>query len=71
VLAIRVIVFVLSIACIVRAPLSAGSNSSGFSDGTFVAFSETVLSLLLPGFLVSCLPAIYGAFSQRGAARRA
>lgn len=42
-----------------------GSNISGIPGGTIVAFSETVLSLLLAAILVSYLPAIYGAFSQR------
>lgn len=42
-----------------------GSNISGIPGGTVVAFSETVLSLLLAAILVSYLPAIYSAFSQR------
>jgi hypothetical protein len=42
-----------------------GSNISGLPGGTIVAFSETVISLLLAAILVSFLPAIYGAFSQR------
>jgi hypothetical protein len=42
-----------------------GSNISGLPEGTVVAFSETVLSLLLAAILVSYLPAIYSAFSQR------
>lgn len=45
-----------------------GSDVSGIPAGTLVAFSETVLSLLLAAILVSYLPAIYGAFSQREAA---
>jgi hypothetical protein len=45
--------------------LNLGSNISGIPGGTFVAFSETVLSLLLAAILVSYLPAIYSAFSQR------
>lgn len=42
-----------------------GSNISGIPAGTVVGFSETVLSLLLAAILVSYLPAIYSAFSQR------
>jgi hypothetical protein len=42
-----------------------GSDIHGIPGGTIVAFSETVLSLLLAAILVSYLPAIYGAFSQR------
>src|SRR5437868_11957429 len=42
-----------------------GSDISRIPDGTFVAFSETVFSLLLAAILVSYLPAIYSAFSQR------
>lgn len=42
-----------------------GSNITGIEDGTVVGFSETVLSLLLAAILVSYLPAIYSAFSQR------
>lgn len=45
-----------------------GSDVSGIPGGTVVAFSETVLSLLLAAILVSYLPAIYSAFSQREAA---
>ncbi len=42
-----------------------GSNVSSIPGGTILGFSETVLSLLLAAILVSYLPAIYGAFSQR------
>jgi GAF domain-containing protein len=42
-----------------------GSNINGIRGGTVVGFSETVLSLLLAAILVSYLPAIYSAFSQR------
>lgn len=42
-----------------------GSDIGTIPGGTVVAFSETVLSLLLAAILVSYLPAIYGAFSQR------
>lgn len=42
-----------------------GSNINGIAGGTAVGFSETVLSLLLAAILVSFLPAIYSAFSQR------
>jgi len=42
-----------------------GSDISGIYGGTIVGFSETVLSLLLAAILVSYLPAIYSAFSQR------
>jgi hypothetical protein len=42
-----------------------GSNVTGIPGGTTVAFSETVVSLLLAAILVSYLPAIYSAFSQR------
>jgi hypothetical protein len=42
-----------------------GANVSGVPGGTAIAFSETVLSLLLAAILVSYLPAIYSAFSQR------
>lgn len=45
--------------------LNLGSNVSGIPGGTIVAFSETVFSLLLAAILVSYLPAIYSAFSQR------
>jgi hypothetical protein len=48
--------------------LSFGSNLSGIPGGTIAAFSETVLSLLLAAILVSYLPALYAAFSQREAA---
>jgi hypothetical protein len=48
--------------------LAFGSDASGVPGGTIVAFSEVVLSLLLAAILVSYLPAIYGAFSQREAA---
>jgi hypothetical protein len=41
-----------------------GAIISGIPGGTIVAFSETVLSLLLAAILVSYLPAIYSAFSQ-------
>ncbi|HEX6510384.1 MAG TPA: hypothetical protein VF221_22365 [Chloroflexota bacterium] len=42
-----------------------GANVNDIPGGTFVAFSETVISLLLAAILVSYLPAIYAAFSQR------
>lgn len=42
-----------------------GSDIRGIHGGTVVGFSETVLSLLLAAILVSYLPAIYSAFSQR------
>jgi hypothetical protein len=42
-----------------------GSNIGDIPGGTIWAFSETVLSLLLAAILVSYLPAIYSAFSQR------
>jgi hypothetical protein len=42
-----------------------GANISGLPGGTVAGFSETVVSLLLAAILVSYLPAIYGAFSQR------
>src|SRR5438270_6933969 len=42
-----------------------GSDISGIPGGTVVAFSETVISLLLAAILVSYLPAIYSAFSER------
>ncbi len=42
-----------------------GSDISGIPGGTIVGFSETVISLLLAAILVSYLPAIYSAFSQR------
>ncbi|HEX8918247.1 MAG TPA: hypothetical protein VF898_07075, partial [Chloroflexota bacterium] len=42
-----------------------GSDIRGIPGGTVIAFSETVLSLLLAAILVSYLPAIYSAFSQR------
>jgi hypothetical protein len=48
--------------------LSFGSKSSGLPGGAILAFTETALSLLLAAILVSYLPAIYGAFSQREAA---
>lgn len=48
--------------------LAFGSTSSEIPAGTIVAFSETVLSLLLAAILVSYLPAMYSAFSQREAA---
>jgi hypothetical protein len=48
--------------------LSFGADLGGIAGGTIVAFSETVLSLLLAAILVSYLPAIYAAFSQREAA---
>jgi hypothetical protein len=48
--------------------LSFGSDTGDILGGTIVAFSETMLSLLLAAILVSYLPAIYGAFSQREAA---
>lgn len=42
-----------------------GSDISGIPGGTVVGFTETVISLLLAAILVSYLPAIYAAFSQR------
>jgi hypothetical protein len=45
--------------------LNLGSDVSSLPGGTIVAFSETVISLLLAAILVSYLPAIYAAFSQR------
>jgi hypothetical protein len=45
-----------------------GSDIQGLPYGTAFAFSETVFSLLLASILVSYLPALYGAFSQREAA---
>lgn len=42
-----------------------GSDINGIPGGTIVGFSETVISLLLAAILVSYLPAIYSAFSQR------
>jgi hypothetical protein len=42
-----------------------GSNIHGIPEGTAVGFSETVISLLLAAILVSYLPALYSAFSQR------
>jgi hypothetical protein len=42
-----------------------GSNISSIPGGTVFAFSETVFSLLLAAILVSYLPTMYGAFSQR------
>jgi hypothetical protein len=48
--------------------LTLGSEARSIPGGTAVAYSETVLSLLLAAILVSYLPAIYGAFSQREAA---
>ncbi len=48
--------------------LTLGFDSAGVPLTTVVAFSETVLSLLLAALLVSYLPALYAAFSQREAA---
>jgi hypothetical protein len=45
--------------------LNLGSNVGSIPAGSAIAFSETVISLLLAAILVSYLPAIYGAFSQR------
>jgi hypothetical protein len=45
-----------------------GIDSAATAPLTLVAFSETVLSLLLAAILVSYLPALYAAFSQREAA---
>lgn len=42
-----------------------GSNVGRIPGGTVIAFSETVISLLLAAILVSYLPAIYSAFSLR------
>jgi len=48
--------------------LTPGFDSAGVPFTTVVAFSETMLSLLLAAILVSYLPALYGAYSQREAA---
>ena len=48
--------------------LTLGFDSAGAPLTEVVAFSETVFSLLLAALLVSYLPALYGAFSQREAA---
>ena len=48
--------------------LNFGSNIQGFQAATVFAFSETVFSLLLAAILVSYLPTMYAAFSQREAA---
>ncbi len=48
--------------------LTPGFDTAGVPLTTVVAFSETVLSLLLAALLVSYLPALYAAFSQREAA---
>ncbi|MGH2390436.1 MAG: hypothetical protein ACRDIE_19725 [Chloroflexota bacterium] len=45
-----------------------GSDTQGLPAATVFAFSETVLSLLLAAILVSYLPTMYSAFSQREAA---
>jgi hypothetical protein len=45
-----------------------GSDTQGLPAATLVAFSETVLSLLLAAILVSYLPTMYSAFSQRESA---
>lgn len=45
-----------------------GGDTTRLPDATIVAFSETVLSLLLAAILVSYLPTMYSAFSQREAA---
>jgi hypothetical protein len=45
-----------------------GSDTGQLPAATVVAFSETVLSLLLAAVLVSYLPTMYSAFSQREAA---
>jgi hypothetical protein len=42
-----------------------GSDVHSIPGGTIIAFSETVTSLLLGAILISYLPAIYSAFSQR------
>jgi hypothetical protein len=42
-----------------------GSDIGSIPGGTFVGFSETMVSLLLAAILVSYLPAIYSAFSDR------
>jgi hypothetical protein len=42
-----------------------GGNVGSLPGGEVFAFSETVISLLLAAILVSYLPAIYSAFSQR------
>jgi hypothetical protein len=48
--------------------LAFASDTHGMAGVTAVAFTETVLSLLLAAILVSYLPTIYTAFSQREAA---
>lgn len=45
-----------------------GSDTNALPAATIFAFSETVLSLLLAAILVSYLPTMYSAFSQREAA---
>lgn len=45
-----------------------GSDVQHLPGATILAFSETVLSLLLAAILVSYLPTLYSAFSQREAA---
>jgi hypothetical protein len=42
-----------------------GANVNTLPEGTFIAFSETVFSLVLAAILVSYLPTIYSAFSAR------
>lgn len=45
--------------------LNLGSDVGSLPGGEFFAFSETVFSLLLAAILVSYLPTLYSAFSQR------
>jgi hypothetical protein len=45
-----------------------GSDTQGLPAATILAFSETVISLMLAAVLVSYLPTMYSAFSQREAA---
>lgn len=45
--------------------LNLGSDVGSITGGDFFAFSETVSSLLLAAILVSYLPTLYSAFSQR------
>ena len=47
---------------------SVGSNTGQLAGGPIIAFTETVLSLLLAAILVSFLPTMYSAFSQRESA---
>src|SRR5437588_3191222 len=74
---VHAVVFVLGGALVVSAPFSAlgrlsllylGATAQGFAAATVFGFSETVLSLLLGAILISYLPTMYSAFSQREAA---